>query len=41
MRIIVLTLLLTIVASCAQIVPLEGGDKDIHAPALDSSKSYP
>ena len=26
---------------CAQITPLQGGPKDIHAPAIDSAKSYP
>jgi len=26
---------------CAQITPLQGGPKDIYAPAIDSAKSYP
>lgn len=41
MRLILLLILSIFVVSCAQVVPLTGGDKDVYAPTIDSSKTSP
>jgi len=41
MRLILLLIISVIIVSCAQISPLVGGDKDIYAPTIDSSKTFP
>ncbi len=41
MRLTISILMLLLVVSCAQVVPLTGGEKDIYAPTIDSSKTFP
>lgn len=41
MRLTLSALILIFMVSCAQVVPLTGGEKDIYAPTIDSSKTYP
>ena len=41
MRLIPFLILVLFFVTCAQISPISGGDKDIFAPAIDASKSFP
>ena len=41
MRLIIVLIISIVIVSCAQISPLVGGDKDIYAPTIDSSKTFP
>ena len=41
MRLILPLIILLLIVSCAQISPLVGGSKDIYAPTIDSSKTFP
>jgi uncharacterized protein (DUF2141 family) len=41
MRILLLSIISALVVSCAQVIPLTGGEEDIYAPTIDSSKTLP
>ncbi len=41
MKLIYLSIILFLVTSCAQVVSLTGGSKDVFAPTIDSAKTFP